>query len=483
MLLLTMFRSALDDKTCHQILESVFNGSVAENAVCLGGSKSAASTAATRLSKCAKVVRLVIEQGTGKLKRKTALAVADHITQILPGPDEELIQPLTEGYIKALRALLSRPANVEQLAKGSAEGWLVCVKFCADVVASYVSNADEDASLLARASPAPGTPQALSLTRSSGRSNASSQRPQGYITQSTLLDLLECLHYLVLTPHSPLRQVAARISRPVMRILQIRQFSLGRIQQFSFATIVTILSRLTVDDMSQARTLARGLVPLITHWWHARGVAKDEMLKSIRDEMLRAIFAMCLHLEHLAKDCPDDRLRKDLEDLLDVLWSEYARRDPPDQLRIDDLNFSSVLVPDNYFRTSIFSLHPHNREGERKWGVLQSIALLEDILFKANRADGAPAGADEQPRKRRRTAREPNRLRQKLKLLDTGTQVTAVQLVPFLAQSKVLSDDDVQDLLGDLAALVTDKRETMASWAMLAAARYVRPRACRAPCV
>lgn len=466
-----VFRSVPDDKTCHQILESVFNGAVAEKSVCLGGSK-AAATAATRLTKCAKVVRFVIEQGTGKLKRKTALAVADHITQILPGPDEELIEPLTEGYIKALRALLSRPANVEQLAKQSADGWLVCVKFCADVVASYVATAEEDTSLVARASPAPGTPQALSLTRSSGRSNpASSQRPQGYISQTTLLDLLECLHYLVLTPHSPLRQVAARISRPVVRILRIRQFSLGRIQQFSFATIGTILTRITIDDLIQAGSLARDLLPLISHWWHARGVAKDEMLKSIRDEMLRAIFSMSLHLEHLAKDSPDDRLRKDLEDLLDVLWSEYARRDPPDQLRIDDLNFSSLVVPDDYFRTSIFSLHPHNREGERKWGVLQSIALLEDILFKANRADGRTTGADEQPRKRRRTAREPNRLRQKLKLLDTGSQVTALQLVPFLTQSPMLSDDDMWDLLADMTLLVTDKRETTASWAMLVAAR------------
>lgn len=154
-----------------------------------------------------------------------------------------------------------------------------------------------------------------------------------------------------------------------------------------------------------------------------------------------------------------------------MLWLEYARRDTPDQLRIDDLNFGSVLVPDDYFRTSTFSLHPHNKEGERKWGVLQSIALLEDILFKAKRGDGSLTGTDEQPRKRRRTTREPNRLRQKLKLSDAGSQLTSLQLVPFLAQSKMLSDDDVCDLLSDMTSLVVDKREAMASWAMLAAAR------------
>lgn len=471
-LLLTVVRSVLDDTTCHSTLETVFSRALAERTDCLGGTKSKAASAASRLEKCAEIVRNVVEQGTSKLKRKTALAVADHITQILPGPDEELIQPLTKDYIRALRALLSHPANVEQLAKNSAEGWVSCVKFCADVVASFVDNADEDASLLSRASPAPGTTQALSSSRSSGRSNPnSSQRPQGYISQTTLLDLLECLYYLVVTPNSPLRQVAARISRPVVRILQIRQFSLGRIQQFSFATVSTIISRITLDDLAHAQSLARDLVPLISHWWRARGVAKDEMLKSIRDEMLRAVFAMCLHLEHLAMTSPDHRLRKELEDLLDMLWLEYARRDTSDQLRIHDLNFGSVLVPDDYFRTSIFTLHPHNKEGERKWGVLQSIALLEDILFKTKRGDVSLPGTDEQPRKRRRTTREPNRLRQKLKLSDAGSQLTSLQLVPFLAQSKMLCDDDVCDLLSDLTSLVVDKREAMASWAMLAAAR------------
>lgn len=407
--------------------------------------------------------------------------MADHITQILPGPDEELIQPLTEDYIKALKALLSRPANVEQLAKQSAEGWLVCVKFCADVVASYVSNADEDASILARASPALGTP---SLTRSSGRSNlATSQRPQGYITQSTLTDLLECLHFLVIAPHSPIQQVSSRISRPVVRILQIRQFRLSRIQQHSFGIVRIILNRINIDDLEQARILARDLVPLVTHWWHTRTVAKDELLKSTRDEMLQAIFPMSLHLEHLVKNAPDHRLSTELEDLLDLLWSEYASRDPPHQLRIDDLNFCSVLVPDDYFRTAIFSLRPHNKEGERKWGVLQSIALLEAILFKATRESELPTNVVEQPRKRRRTAREPNRLRQKLKLLDTGTQITALQLVPFLAHSRMLSNDDAQDLLDDMAILVTDKRGTVASWAMLAAARWVDFQAVGAPYV
>jgi ataxia telangiectasia mutated family protein len=96
--------------------------------------------------------------------------------------------------------------------------------------------------------------------------------------------------------------------------------------------------------------------------------------------------------------------------------------------------------------------------------------LLELVLWRSRRQAIAVDTA-EQPRKKRRAANDPSRLRQKLRSPDTGTQRTALQLVPFLIHSSLFSDDEAWDILSFLTSLITDKRTSVASWAMIACAR------------
>jgi len=418
-------------------------------------------------------MRAAVDHGFGKLRRNTLIALVDHVTETLPGPGGEFFAPMASDYIKTLLCLLSRPALVEQLARGSAEPWLSCVEFCADAVSRYLDRADQDTTLL-RSSPAPGTGQSLSLSRSTGRSSSiPTKRGQKDepITHTVLQNLLECINHLVVAPHAPVRTSAHQVVRPILRILQIRHMTIGHIHQHSFATINTVLSRIEADETFFARCTTRELIPLVSHWWHAQKVAKDEMLKSIRDEMLKVIFTVSLQLESLAQVPGDGTLQKELEDLLDTFWSEYSRRDAPSQLQLGDISFGSAAVPDDYFRTPIFSLRSHNPEGERNWAVLQGISILECVLARLKSHDRPTSAGGEQPRKRRRTTQEPSRIRHQLKSLDDGTRFTALQAVPFLAQTEAFHDDEVWDLAADLAQLLSDKRPAVASWAMLGCAR------------
>ncbi|PNH42528.1 hypothetical protein VD0004_g4798 [Verticillium dahliae] len=120
--------SILADKHYHRIFEALFRCAITEKQSYYSGKKTTAASAATRLSKCAEALRLALNHGASKLKRKTVLAVIDHITQTLPGPDNnshEMVEPLLQNYIKAIVALLSHQANVEHLAtfEGNGEGW------------------------------------------------------------------------------------------------------------------------------------------------------------------------------------------------------------------------------------------------------------------------------------------------------------------------------------------------------------------------
>ncbi|KAI8211796.1 Serine/threonine-protein kinase TEL1 [Colletotrichum sp. SAR 10_76] len=288
----------LGDKHYHRIFEGLFRCAIAEKQNFYGGKRTTAAAAGSRLSKCAEALRLAVAHGASKLKRKTLIAVIDHITQTLPGPgeDADFVEPLLKDYVRSLAALLGHQPNSEHLAILDADGWLACVDFCIDTVSRYLENADRDS--VSRASPAPGT---ASMGFSTGRSTNPSQRVTGQIHRGTVQDLLHCIYLLVIPPNAPLWRRTKDLSKTLIQILH-------------------------TDDLSRASSLARDLVPLVSHWWQGRTVSQDEMLNSVRDEMLKTIFLTHLHLECLVFQ-EDDHVLKDIEDLIDALWQDCTQTD------------------------------------------------------------------------------------------------------------------------------------------------------------
>ncbi|TQN70759.1 Serine/threonine-protein kinase TEL1 [Colletotrichum shisoi] len=462
--------SALGDKHYHRVFESLFRCVINEKQSYYGGKKTTAAAASARLAKCAEAVRLAVSHGASKLKRKTMLALVDHITQILPGPgpvhgDEAYVEPLLKDYVKALVGLLSHRSNVEHLATLGAEGWLACVDFCIEALERYLENADRDRDPGSRASPAPGT---ASMGFSTGRSTNASQRIPGQIHRSTVQDLLHCVNLLVLPPNAPLEQRSRDLSKALTQVLQLRHLGLSQVIQLSFASINILLAEIQTNDISQANNLARDLVPLISHWWQARTVSQDEMLNSVRDEMLKTIFIIHLHLEHLVCHQENESTHKDIEDLAESLWLEYSRRSMRSQLQLDDLTFISEL-PDDYFKLDLFGLRVHNRDGERRWALVQNIAILERILWKSHKHVRPPSPGN-QPRKKRKTRGAATRLQERLQSPSLAVQRISLQLVPFLLGLNTFSSTEAAGLFADIVAFVGDKDTTVSSWAMLACA-------------
>jgi serine-protein kinase ATM len=465
----------LADVNYHQIFEALFECCIADKQVYFGGKKNTAATAASRLLKCAEALRLAVQHSTGRLKRKTLLAVIGHITQTLPGRDGDFVQPLLKDYVRSITAILAHQPNVEQLATRDGDIWQTCVDFSISGISRYLENVVRDPTLISRASPAPGTAQgqSLSLTHSSGRSGSNTAaRTASQMHRSTLLDLIQCLYYLARAPNAPLHSRAKEVSDAAVHVLQIKALSLGQIQQFAFATINILLPGRQLDDLTLGKVLASNLIPLICHWWQSRAVSKDEMLNSLRDEMLKSLFFIHLHLEQLTVVEGDQALRRDLEDLAEALSLEYSRWSARDQLHIDDLMFGATL-PQDYFQLQNFGLRPHNVTGERKWAVVQSLALLERILIRSSSSHRAAAAEDDQPRKKRKTSSDTDRLRDKLSSGNTEIQKVSLQVLPFLVETKVFNSREILGIIPDLLALVTDKDHHKASWAMISCARWV----------
>ncbi|GAW26033.1 putative serine threonine-protein kinase tel1 [Rosellinia necatrix] len=465
----------LDDKSYHRLFEAIFRYTLSEKEAYYHG-KGSRSIASSRLTKCAEALRLSVEQGASKVKRKTFQAVIDHITDILPHPDDGLVPPLVSDYIKALATLLGYGANVEILATHDSDGWLTCVDFVVEIISRYAENDDRDVGV-SRASPAPfsgpsaplsaSTPRSLSAPK---RGNSNNDRsPRGHLS-----DLMECLYSLVSAPNAPLLQSADKIASVVLQVLQLRYLGLSQLHQLAFAVINALLVTTQTDDTVQASSLAAECLPLIIYWWQARTASKyDALLNVVRIEMLKVLYNIHLQLQFLVRQDGETSLLDDLENLSEVLWSEYSKRDDRAQLQQDDLAYVVDDHTSNYFYIQPFSLRPFNIEGEKQWAVVQVLAMLEGIMWErplSLQTNIARNDDLEQPRKKQRKDIGSNRLRYKLRSIDRSIQFTALQIIPFFVSGINLTAEEISDLLSILISLVTNKNSKLSTWAMIACA-------------
>ncbi|KAJ4398775.1 Serine/threonine-protein kinase tel1 [Neurospora sp. IMI 360204] len=469
-----------DDKAYHSVYEALFRCTRIEKEAYFIGQKSQKSTDRTRnacvkrLENCAEALRLAVQHGASKVKRKTVRAIVDHITQTLLDSDNNFFEPLLKGYVKALSALLNVPVIVETLAtfipkdkgedkgkgwKDKGEGWEVTIDFCLNALSRFLGAAERDLGTSSRASPAPGTP-ATSRAGSVGLFSA-----HGQVNGQLALDFLTCVKALTSASNAPVLRRAETVSQLVLRVL--RQIKVGELQRESLSILNSILVRVQTEDIALAKTIATALVPVLSHCWQPRSLSRDAMLNSIRDEMLKTLYGVHLYLESLLLEATDDKLLQDTEDLLDTLWSEYSRRDDKTRLHLEDVTFSAMQLPADHPSTMVFGLRPYHLAGEQNWALLENIALLETVYAKSSQRDRQHP-EDEPDRKRPRVIGSSNRIRQKLGSPEAGVQLTALQLIPFLSALKHPSLEEVKEVLVDLSQFISTKQGSVASWAMVA---------------
>lgn len=456
-------------------MEALFRCAVSEKATYYK-SRSGSTAAATRLAKCAEAFRLVIEHGAPRLKKKTKIAIIDHISQTLPTASEDgYVQPLLLDYVKALAALLAHPPNVETLITYEEKTWFDCVDFVVQIIDWQVQSGIPE-STPSRDSPAPGATQNFSLALSTLRSTATStQRSASRVQKSVLHHLLECIQSLVSAPNAPLLQRSETLVQTVLRCIELRSLGLSSILQLGFSILNTIFAALQTENPGFVNLLVGDLMLLIRQWWQAKTTSQDNaLLNSIQVEVLKLLYNIHLNVEYMIR-LGDIALLSELEDFCDMLWTEYSNRDPRAQLQHDDLTFSTVPRHPHAFQTPLFGIRPYNQEVERRWAVVHILALFEAVLWNQLNSQQVSQGEfEEQPRKKRRTTPGSSRLRQKLQMPHDGMQITALQIIPFFISETRTTSADVAEVLTLVGNLLSHKNTRLSTWAMTAAARLVQ---------
>lgn len=471
-----MYRVDLKDKEYHRTLEAIFRCVNAEKTSYykVRKGKTNATTSANRLTKCAEAMRIVLDHGATKLKRKTLMATIDHVTQTLPNSEEGYVQPLLLEYVRALLAMLSYPSVVELLATSSAVTWVECVDFILEIIAWHLESHAGNATP-SRDSPAPGTPLTLSHPISTLRSTAtsSSQRGGHGVHQTVLHSLLECLHLLISAPNAPVLKRSEQITTAALQCIRLRFLGLSAVLQLGFSVLNVIVQATQTEDTRHTSELTAEVLPLIRQWWQAKTTSQENaLLNSIQVEVLKLLFNIHLNVAHLAES-GDSGIITELEELCDMLWNQYSQREGRSQLSEDDLTFSTIPQHAHALQVASFALRLYNMDAERRWAIIHILAIFEAILWKQSQSRHDAVEEDEHPRKRRRIAASSNRLHQKLQIPQDNMRIATLQLIPFFVSRVRLSTSDLTETLSILASLVGHKNIRLSVWATIASVRYL----------
>ena len=409
------------------------------------------------------------------MKAKSVESILDHIIQTLPNAHGEYCGYIAHHYLKTLCIVLERGANVEHLKQNT---WDDTVVFCLQGLGQYLGDNGADPSDLAQSFSALGTSRISGSLANSASGNSRNDSEGGSVSRQNAEDLLQALLFLVSAPNAPLLRRCDEVANTIIRVVGSLGSTVSPLQKTAFAILNGILSLTREDRVSLSTVISKEAVPIICRFWQGKSVAKDEMLSSVRDEMIILLFLTHLHLEHNIPDVTSDSA-SNLDDLLGVMRAEYAERSERDQLQLEDIEISdlgSVRVNTTPFHLFDFRLRLHNTRAERTWANLQVIGILERLVSLAEQhrdhsIESTDEDADRYPRKRRRTNKSWDRLITPLKSSDQGVRLAGLQILPFVLQQWQLSVPALANLLGQLGSCASDKRGNIASWALLAIAR------------
>ncbi|KAM0183402.1 hypothetical protein ACHAPC_006545 [Botrytis cinerea] len=455
----------LQNKTYDKLFEILFGIVIEEKRKYLGKSKRpTVKVSVTRLELCAKAINYIVAAGVHRFEKTTVNDLIEHILDTIPISNTDYCQPILTDYLRTLGCLLGQPAIVASLKDLRVE----LIEFSIMGIEFYLGDTGEDLSQSGN-----GTGH-TSLPRSSS-GLGSIPKVQSSVSQHNVEEFCQIIFTLLYSTNNPSFIIVERVAAVIMRLLQYHISSVSKLHQVAFSVLNIVLSCFSEDHTSFSFSIGRKLLPMICRFWQVKALHKDEMVNSVRDEMLISLYCTHLHLESNIISDEDVELHSNLNDLLDALRADYFRRTDNDQLQLDDveiLNLSSRKISCDPFRLHCFRLKSHNnRTAERNWANLLALAVLERLVRVKEHVlqVNSKLGGDlnNHPRKRQRISQSSERLLEPLKSGDQKVLLAGLQLIPFVLQNCKLPASSLEELLDQLSNFALDKRGNIASWALL----------------
>ena len=445
------FRKPLRDDAYHTIFEAIFSAVRTDKPYYLRQTaQRTKDAAARRLTACANVLRIAVENGTSAITSRTAAAVIDHVIDTLPDAEGGYFPPLRVDYLKCLRAMLESAPLVEHLRR---KQWQSLVDF---LLEGINDGSGEDAlgtSASTRRSENDHSKNSLHLSVRS--SQFSSARSQGSESNNSSADLVPSLSLLTAATNTPLMTRAGAIMSCMTNFLDHATAS----QHDALAAFNNVLSSTVTEDLSLARSAVFDLLPVMRRLWSTKSAPVKEQM------MITLILGKDVLASHeFARNTEEDRLS--LINLYDAIVLEYQRRNDRDVLNIDDVRFWTTSESQPVGLNGIVPIVESGRS-LANWTIVSLMAALATII------DGfRPIGETAQlsngtPKKRRKFGNRVDELLDQV-LTDTGIgRARALHVIVFLLDESDDFPERVADHFLQLASYILDDDPASSSWAML----------------
>lgn len=424
-------------------------------------SKVTKSGAITRFTNCSQTLRLAVERGSRNIRLRTLKALLDHLTETLLDSQGSCCEPIALDYSRCLSAVLAYEPHVEHLKEAQ---WKKVALFCLDRIAAAVpSDVDEDSQ--------------SSSNRLSGRSsrtlvNAShASSTSEHLPKQAIDEFVTSLRHLTSSPVAPVSGKGKAILATMLQYLHVSQ-SVNQAQVNALSTVNNVLLQIRGERTQVTISVTQSCIQIARILWGSK-------LAAIKNEVLIMLVLLQPYVRHILQTTDNATFRADLDSMVEILRSEYARRDQKDQLRLDDLRLSHTA--ESFFeglKCQIFSLRDgiassaNTSNGEQSWTLLRLLVGFSTFNGQGDMGrENSPEPRPDNARKRVKITHWSDELLRMLYDLHIPTKISSLQLICFAAQSGPIDEHVLERVVERLTALCTDENGLVVSWALLTLAR------------
>ncbi|EPQ63126.1 hypothetical protein BGT96224_A20136, partial [Blumeria graminis f. sp. tritici 96224] len=449
--------SAINDKLFQKIFEALFKAIILEKQSYLKSKKST-----RQLEICAETMRIVVRAATPFIKSKTVDTLVKNHIQVLAISEEAFFQPLCKDILKCLIIIFQHTPHTEHLKLVT---WLETIDLCLQGINQYI-NANRAESSVQKLSHQNRVKTINNLCA------ISNEGPNCDLTRQNVEDLFQIIITLINTPNAPISERYAPIADCAIQFLLLQGSSISQVNQLVFFALNRILHFTRTNHISFTKIAAQKLVPIIGQFLSRKTAVKDEMLNSVRDEMVILIFLVYSHIECTIKEEICNGFSSQLGELLEIIRIDYSKRSERDQLQLHDLEMidqSSIYT--GSFGLYNFQLREHDIQAERNWSILLAIAILERINSLSLKKEPEKHSEKQQnPRKRQRVFPILHCPINSIAINNEKEQTAGLQILIFVLEITQLPCYELEVLLAELHLCSGSERDNVQAWALLAIA-------------
>jgi serine-protein kinase ATM len=408
------------------------------------------------LRDCATVFRLAVELGVRKVTSTTANAIIDHVVDTLPVAGEAYCQPLTDDYLKILRAILEHAPHVEHLRNRK---WCTLTDFLVQGISHHALDGENPSSGTNESSP--------SLRSKDGRvrsfrvSQGSAVRPTRQEAGRPAEDLFFCLDCLTAATNAPTISRATLIVDMVIRFFDSAS-SGGSLHQIAFSCMNNILSKVVTEDTRLTQRVVLEILPTIRRLWSSKNTL-------LRDEMLITLVLSRDTITALPKSNRGDDTYSSLSNLLEVMSAEYSRRNEREILQLDDVLFMRTPKQQVMSLENFCVLADHIR-GTFNWATISVIAFITLTLSRFSQMVETDR-VNDTPSKRRKLASGVDDVFRQSLSAPSLVKTRALQTIPFLLNESPALSENFLHLIVQFTNQILDEDPSIAAWTMIAISR------------